>query len=101
MVNFYNRLFVILIVDCAEFHQGLRSEKIAFTVSMLHNIAAPDKAKDKCHNLFNPFKANGISHFYQKDQSIFVGVVFHSYSNFIRTSCKQTVESLITALCGV
>ena len=25
----------------------------------------------------------------------FFGVVFHSYSNFNRTSCKQTVENLI------
>ena len=44
----------------------------------------------------NPFKMNGISHFYQLDQSIsalrVVGwnFFFHFYSNFNRTTCKQT-----------
>ena len=28
MVNFYNTLCVILAVDCGEFHEGLKSEKI-------------------------------------------------------------------------
>ena len=38
---------------------------------MVFNIAEPDKAYDKCHNLLNPFKSNVTSHFYQMDQSIF------------------------------
>ena len=41
-------------------------------VSMPYNIAEPDKAYDKCHQLHNPFKSNETSHFYQMDQSIFV-----------------------------
>ena len=43
----------------------------------------------------NPFKANGISHYYQLGQSIsdlrVVGGVFHFY----RTFCKRTMENLI------
>ena len=50
------------------------------------------------HNL-NPFKPNRISHFYQLDQSISilraVGWYFQFYSNFIRTFCKQIVETQI------
>ena len=65
-------------------------------VSMLYNIAEPDKAYDKCHRLLNPFTLNETSHFYQMYQSIFrFWVVGYCYSNFNRTSCKQTVESLI------
>ena len=41
-------------------------------VSMLHNIADPDKAYDKCHHLLKPFKSNERSNFYQRDESIFV-----------------------------
>ena len=41
----------------------------------------------------------GISHWYKLDQSIsvlrVVGWYFHIYSNFNRTFCKQTVETLI------
>ena len=65
-------------------------------VLMLYNIAEPEKANDKCHHLFNPFKSNETSHFYQMYQSIFVfRVAGYCYSNFNRTSCKQTVESLM------
>ena len=39
---------------------------------MLYNIADPDKAYDKCHQLLNPLKSNETSYFYQMDQSIFV-----------------------------
>ena len=44
---------------------------------------------------FNPFKPNGISH--QQSISVLgnVGGIFHFYSNFYRTFCKQTVETLI------
>ena len=65
-------------------------------VSMLYNIAEPDKAYDKCHHLLNPFTSNETSHFYQMYQSIFVfRVVGYCYSNFNRASCKQTVEGLM------
>ena len=47
----------------------------------------------------NPFKPNGISHYYQLDQYISVlrdvGSIFHFYSNFNLTFCKQLVETLI------
>ena len=47
----------------------------------------------------NPFKPNGISHCYHLDQSISVlrdaGCYFSVCSNFHRTFCKQTVETLI------
>ena len=47
----------------------------------------------------NPFKPNGVSHCYQLEQSIFVSIdvgwYFSFYSNFNRTFCKQTVETLI------
>ena len=47
--------------------------------------------------LSNPFKRNGISHFYQMDQSIFVlrvvGWSFSFYSNFNRTFCKQRSDA--------
>ena len=43
-----------------------------YPISMLYNIAEPDKAYDKCHDLLNLFKWNEISHSYQMDQSIFV-----------------------------
>ena len=43
-----------------------------YPVSMLYNIAEPDKAYDKCHHLLNSFKSNEISHFYQMNQSILV-----------------------------
>ena len=49
--------------------------------------------------MFNPFKPNRISHCYKLDQSItalwVVGCILHFYSNFNRTFCKQTVETLI------
>ena len=49
--------------------------------------------------IFNPFKPNGISYSYPLDQSIsvlrVVGWYFSFYSNFNRTFCKQTVETLI------
>ena len=64
-------------------------------VSMLYYIAEADKAYDECHHLLNPFMSNE-SNFYQMYQSIFVfRVVGYSNSNFNRTSCKQTVKSLI------
>ena len=48
---------------------------------------------------FYPFKPNGISNSYQLDQSISVlrilGGIFHFYSNFNLSLCKQTVETLI------
>ena len=70
-----------------------------YPVSMLYNIAKPEKACDKCHHLLNPFKSNETSHLYRLDQSIFVfrfvRCCFYSYSNFNRTSCKQTVGNLI------
>ena len=63
---------------------------------MLYNIAEPDKVYDKFHHLLNPLTSNETSHFYQIYQSLFVfWVVEYCYSNFNRTSCKQTVESLI------
>ena len=63
---------------------------------MLYNIAEPDKVYDKCHHLLNPFTSNETSHFYHMYQCIFVfRVAGYCYSNFNRTSCKQTVESLI------
>ena len=70
------------------------------SVSMLYNIAEPDKAYDKCHHLLNLFKSNETSNLCQMDESIFVFRVFgccffHSYSNFNRISCTQTVENLI------
>ena len=43
-----------------------------YPISMLYNIAEPDKAYDKCHDLLNYFKWNEISYSYQMDQSIFV-----------------------------
>ena len=47
----------------------------------------------------NPFKSNGVSHCYQLEQSIFVSIdvgwYFSFYSNFSRTFCKKTVETLI------
>ena len=47
----------------------------------------------------NPFKPNGVSHCYQLEQSIFVSIdvgwYFSVYSNFNRTFCKQTEETLI------
>ena len=49
---------------------------------------------------FNPFKSNGISHFYQLDQSIsvlrVVGWYFFVFiQTLIRAFCKETVENLI------
>ena len=48
---------------------------------------------------FNPLMPNGLSLSYQLDQSIsvlrVVGWYFSFYSNFNRTICKQTVETLI------
>ena len=46
---------------------------------MPYNIAEPDKAYDKCHQLLNPFKSNETSHFYQMSpfsSSGLLGVVF-------------------------
>ena len=47
----------------------------------------------------NPFKPNRVSHCYQLEQSIFVSIdvgwYFSFYSNFNRTFCKQTVETMI------
>ena len=47
----------------------------------------------------HPFKLNEISNWYQLDQCIpilnVLGGTFHFYSNFHRTFCKQTVETLI------
>ena len=47
----------------------------------------------------NPFMVNGTSHRYQLEHSISllrdVGGIFHFYSNFNRTFCNQTVETLI------
>ena len=47
----------------------------------------------------NPFVLNGISHSSQLDQSIsilrVIGWYFSFFSNFNRTFCKQTVETLI------
>ena len=47
----------------------------------------------------NPFKPNEVSHCYQLEQSIFVSIDvgwhFSFYSNFNRTFCKQTVETLV------
>ena len=49
--------------------------------------------------IFNQFKPNGIYQYYQLYQSISVlrvaGCIVHFYSNFNRTFCKQTVETLI------
>ena len=65
-------------------------------VLMFFNIAEQDKAHDKCHHLLKPFTSNETSYFYQMYQSIFVfRVVGYCCSNFNRTSCTQTVESLI------
>ena len=64
-----------------------------YPVSMLYNIAEPDKAYDKCHHLLNLFKSNETSHFCQMDQPIFV--FFSFLFKFNRISCKQTVENLI------
>ena len=55
---------------------------------------------------FNLLKPNGIFLSYKFDQSIFVLRVvkwyFHFHSNFNRTFCKQTVETLIRRrICGV
>ena len=55
---------------------------------------------DPVKQTLNPFKPNGISLHYQLDQSISILRVvlwyfFHFYSNFNRTFCKQTVETLI------
>ena len=65
---------------------------------MPYNKAEPDKAYDKCHQLFNPLSRMKLPFFIkltsQFSSSGLLGVVFHSYSNFNRTSCKQTVESL-------
>ena len=51
-----------------------------YPVSMLYNIAEPDKAHYKSHHLLSTFKSNETSHFYQMDQSNFVfrvvGVLF-------------------------
>ena len=51
------------------------------------------------HSKLNPFKPNGVSHCYQLEQYIFVSIdvgwYFLFYSNFNRTFCKQTVETLI------
>ena len=47
----------------------------------------------------NPFKPNGITHYYQLDQSIFIlrviRLYFSFYQNSNRASCKRTVETLI------
>ena len=45
--------------------------------------------------ILNPFKPNGISYYYQLDQSISVlrVVGWYFYSNLNRTICKQTVET--------
>ena len=70
-----------------------------YPVSILYNIAEPDKAYDKCHHHLNPFKSNELPTFIKWtspfSSSGLLGVVFHSYSNFNRTSCKQRLESLI------
>ena len=71
-----------------------------YPVFKLYNVAEPDKAYDKRHHLLNPFKSKETSHLHQMDQSIFVFRVggccfFYSYTNFNRTSCKQTLENLI------
>ena len=66
---------------------------------MRYNISEPDKAYDKCHHLLSSFKSNETSHFIKWtspfSSSGLLSVVFHSYSNFNRSSCKQTVENLI------
>ena len=47
----------------------------------------------------SPFMPNGFSNLYQLDEFIYnfrvVSGIFHFYSNFNRTFCKQTVETLI------
>ena len=66
-------------------------------VSMLYNIVEPDQinviisltllSRMKLPTFIkwtSPFSSSGL-----------LGVVFHSYSNFNKTSCKQPVESLI------
>ena len=49
--------------------------------------------------LINPFKQNGISHYYQLDRSVSVLRVeqyyFTFYSNFNAIFCKQTVKTEI------
>ena len=39
-MNFYNTLFIIWTVDCGEFYQGIRSEKIGlgFAVSFFNKL---------------------------------------------------------------
>ena len=48
-------------------------------------------------SVFKPFKPNGISHFYQMDQTIsvlrIIGCVFVLFK-FNRKFCKQTLETL-------
>ena len=47
----------------------------------------------------NPFKPNGISHFFQLEKSIsnlrLLGGLFILFSNFNRRICKRTVKFLI------
>ena len=69
-----------------------------YPVSMLYNIAKPNKAYHKCHHLLNPLSRLKLPTFIKWtspfSSSGLLGVVFHSFSNN-RTSCKQTVENLI------
>ena len=66
------------------------------TIEPLHSLNNSVYDLDLPILIIDPFQPNGISHSYQIDQSIsFLRLVFHFYSNFNRTFCKQTVKTLI------
>ena len=77
-----------------------------YPVSMLYNIAEPDKAYDKCHHLHNPFKSMKLPTFIKWtspfSSSGFLDVVIRSYSIFNRISCKKQLRTRSDmAVCGV
>ena len=54
-----------------------------YPVSMLYNIAEPDKAYNKCHHLLNPFKSMKLP-------------------TFIKWTCKKQLRTRSDiAVCGV
>ena len=61
-------------------NQTKRVINVVISLTLLSRMKLPTFIK-----WTSPFSSSGL-----------LGVVFHSYSNFNRTSCKQTLKSLIT-----
>ena len=80
-VENYKEPSINILFQCSITLQNKTKRMINVTISLtlLSRMKLPTFIK-----WTSPFSSSGL-----------LGVVFHSYSNFNRTSCKQTVENLI------